>query len=83
MNIFPPYFSKSCPQIALINWDIYISKLENMSFVNFDKILVKYTIENKDKYDVWFLQFYKGEFIRRFEQLHPSLLSDFEFKCFL
>ena len=83
MNIFPPYFSKLCPQIALINWDTYIQKIENMPFKNFDKILVKYTINNNDKYDVWFLQFYKGEFIRRFEKLDPSLLSDFEFKCFL
>lgn len=83
MNIFPPYFRKSCPQIALINWDSYISKIENMPFVNFDKILVKYTKENHDKYNVWFLQYYKGKFIRRFEQLHPSLLSDFEFKYFL
>lgn len=83
MNIFPPYFQKSCPQIALINWDSYISKIENMPLENFDKILIKYTIENHDKYNVWFLQYYKGKFIRRFEQLHPSLLNDLEFKYFL
>jgi hypothetical protein len=83
MNIFPPYFSKLCPQIALINWDTYISKIENMPFKNFDKILIKYSLNEKGKYDCWFLQVYKGEFIRRFETLDSSLLDDFEFKYFL
>jgi hypothetical protein len=79
MNIFPPYFRKISPQIALINWDNYISKIKNHSFNNFDKILIKYSLNESGKYDCWFLQFYKGEFIRRFETLDSNLLDEFEF----
>jgi len=79
MKYFPVYIAKICPQISLINWDIYISKLKNTPFNNFDKILIKYNLNETGTYDVWFLQFYKGEFIRRFEKLNPSLLNDFEF----
>ena len=83
MKYFPPYFRKISPQIALLNWDIYISKIKNDCFNNFDKILIKYSLNESGKYDCWFLQVYKGEFIRRFETLDSSLLDEFEFKYFL
>jgi hypothetical protein len=75
MKYFPVYIAKISPQITIIDWDKYISKIKNLFFNNFDKILIKYSLNESGKYNCWFLQFYKGDFIRRFETLDSSLLD--------
>jgi hypothetical protein len=84
-SIIPPYFSLAKHEITnFINWDKYIKFINsfNKSYNNFDKILIKYNILSTSITEVYFLQYYNKDFIRRYEKINANIdqtIKEFEY----
>ena len=85
----PPYFAKISPELISFKWDQYLQKVKERNFQvsDFDKILIHYDYifddpemievidpaNNLFYYNVYFLEYYKGEYIQRHEKLFGDI----------
>lgn len=88
-SIIPPYLGLTKPEIIKFrNWDKYINFINsfNKSYNNFDKILIKYNILSTSITEIYFLQYYNKDFIRRYEKINANIdqtIKEFEYFIFI
>jgi hypothetical protein len=88
-SIIPFYLSLVKPEIINFkNWDKYINFINsfNKSYNNFDKILIKYNILSSSQTEIYFLQYYNKDFIKRYEKINANIhqiIKEFEYFIFI
>jgi len=87
--MIPFYLSTIKPEIInFTDWDKYINFIKsfNKSYNNFDKILIKYNTLSSSQTEIYFLQYYNKEFVRRYEKINTNIhqiLKEFEYFIFI
>lgn len=88
-SLIPFYLSTIKPEIInFTDWDKYINFIKsfNKSYNNFDKILIKYNVLSSSQIEVYFLQYYNKDFVRRYEKINANIhqiLKEFEYFIFI
>lgn len=88
-SIIPFYLSTIKPEIINFrDWDKYINFINsfNKSYNNFDKILIKYNTLSSSQTEIYFLQYYKKDFVKRYEKINANIhqiLKEFEYFIFI
>lgn len=88
-SLIPFYLSTIKPEIInFTDWDKYINFIKsfNKSYNNFDKILIKYNTLSSLQTEIYFLQYYNKDFVRRYEKINANIhqiLKEFEYFIFI
>lgn len=88
-SLIPFYLSVIKPEIInFTDWDKYLNFIKsfNKSYNNFDKILIKYNTLSSLQTEIYFLQYYNKDFVRRYEKINANIhqiLKEFEYFIFI